>query len=65
VLWMGFAVRRCAAENGPVIITDRGWPAHVLIAATALVYGLTVVMRNVADFEPMGVSVLNPWAPQS
>lgn len=32
-----------------------------LIAATALVHGLTVVTRNVRDFEPMGVPVLNPW----
>ena len=33
-----------------------------LIAATALVHGMTVVTRNVADFEPMGVQILNPWA---
>ncbi len=32
-----------------------------LIAATALVHGFTVVTRNVADFEPTGVSLLNPW----
>lgn len=32
-----------------------------LIAATALVHGMTVVTRNVADFEPLGVSLLNPW----
>ena len=32
-----------------------------LIAATALVHGMTVVTRNVADFEPTGVAVLNPW----
>lgn len=32
-----------------------------LIAATALVHGLTVVTRNVKDFEPMGVPILNPW----
>ena len=32
-----------------------------LIAATALVHGMTVVTRNVADFEPTGVRVLNPW----
>jgi predicted nucleic acid-binding protein len=32
-----------------------------LIAATALVHGLTVVTRNVADFEPVGVALLNPW----
>ena len=32
-----------------------------LIAATALVHGMTVATRNVADFEPTGVAVLNPW----
>ena len=32
-----------------------------LIAATALVHGMTVVTRNVADFEPCGVLLLNPW----
>jgi predicted nucleic acid-binding protein len=32
-----------------------------LIAATALVHGMTVVTRNVKDFVPMGVKVLNPW----
>jgi predicted nucleic acid-binding protein len=33
-----------------------------LIAATALVHGMTVVTRNVADFESTGVQMLNPWA---
>lgn len=32
-----------------------------LIAATALVHGMIVVTRNVADFEPTGVVTLNPW----
>jgi len=32
-----------------------------LIAATALVHGMVVVTRNVADFAPTGVSTLNPW----
>ena len=32
-----------------------------LIAATALVHGMTVVTRNVADFEPTDVATLNPW----
>ena len=32
-----------------------------LIAATALVHGMTVVTRNVVDFEPTGVQTLNPW----
>ena len=33
-----------------------------LIAATALVHGMTVVTRNVADFQSTGVPILNPWA---
>ena len=32
-----------------------------LIAATALCHNLTVVTRNVKDFEPTGVRVLNPY----
>jgi predicted nucleic acid-binding protein len=32
-----------------------------LIAATALVRGLTVVTRNVDDFEPLGVPLINPF----
>jgi len=32
-----------------------------LIAATALVHGLVVVTRNIADFVPTGVPTLNPW----
>lgn len=32
-----------------------------LIAATALVRGLIVVTRNVRDFEPFGIQVLNPF----
>ena len=33
-----------------------------LIAATALVHGMTVVTRNVVDFEPTGAELLNPWS---
>lgn len=35
--------------------------ADGLIAATALDRGLTLVTRNVTDFESFGVSLLNPW----
>ncbi len=35
-----------------------------MIAATALVHGLTVVTRNVRDFEPFGVATLNPFVSQ-
>lgn len=35
-----------------------------LIAATAVVHGMTIVTRNVADFKISGVSILNPWEAQ-
>lgn len=36
-------------------------PLDKQIAATALVYGLTVVTRNVTHYEPTGVAVVNPF----
>jgi toxin FitB len=35
-----------------------------LIAATARVHGMTVVTRNVKDFELAGVEAVNPFAPR-
>jgi predicted nucleic acid-binding protein len=52
--------RRCAALQVPQRRPERS----ALIAATALVHGLTVVSRNPADFEPMGIVVINPWQTQ-
>jgi len=49
--------QRCATLHVPDPPSDR----DALIAATALVHGLTVATRNVADFERTGVGVLNPW----
>lgn len=34
----------------------------VLIAASAALHGLTVVTRDVADFEAAGVPVIDPWS---
>jgi hypothetical protein len=34
----------------------------LIIAATALHHGLTVVTRNVSDYERVRTPVLNPWA---
>ncbi len=51
---------RCAALHVP----DRRAERDGLIAATALVHGLTVVTRNSADFESSGVVLLNPWLHQ-
>lgn len=50
--------QRCAQLHVPNPRAER----DALIAATALIHGLTVVTRNVGDFEPTGVKLLNPWS---
>jgi len=50
--------QRCARLHVP----DRRSERDALIAATALVHGMTVATRNVADFVETGVSIHNPWA---
>ncbi|KAA1189104.1 type II toxin-antitoxin system VapC family toxin [Photorhabdus heterorhabditis] len=49
--------QRCARLHVP----DKSCERDALIAATALVHGMTVVTRNVADFKSTGVTILNPW----
>jgi predicted nucleic acid-binding protein len=49
--------QRCARLHVP----DRHGERDALIAATAIVHGMTLVTRNVADFKPTGVSFVNPW----
>ncbi|HVY33778.1 MAG TPA: type II toxin-antitoxin system VapC family toxin [Caulobacteraceae bacterium] len=49
--------RRCARLHVPDPRADR----DALIAATALIHGMTVVTRNTADFEATGALLLNPW----
>ena len=48
---------RCAHLQIP----DRRNEVDALIAATALVHGLTVVTRNVKDFEGTGAIIVDPW----
>ena len=43
-------------------VPDRRPISDAFIAATALVHGMTVVTRNIADFRNTGVAVINPWA---
>ena len=50
--------QRCASLHVPNPMPDY----DALIAATALVHGLTVVTRNIGDFERTGVSLFNPWS---
>jgi toxin FitB len=48
-----------------VALKRKGTPVPLLdgmIAATALEHGLTVATRNVTDFKPTGVKVVNPFA---
>ena len=49
--------QRCARLHVP----DKRGERDALIAATALVHGMAVVTRNVADFKPTGVVTVNPW----
>lgn len=48
---------RCAQLHVPDPRPER----DAYIAATSLVHGMTVVTRNVADFESTGVTIINPW----
>jgi toxin FitB len=50
---------RCARLHVPNPRPER----DAYLAATALVHGMTMVTRNVADFEPTGVALLDPWNP--
>lgn len=49
--------RKCAALHVPNPGSDR----DALIAATALVHGMTIATRNVKDFQELGVGLVNPW----
>lgn len=61
ILPVDATVARCCAH---LHVPDPRAERDALIAATALVHGLTVVTRNVGDFRPTGVPLLNPWAQQ-
>ena len=45
-----------AQKRGRIIASNDG-----LIAATARCHGLHIMTRNIADFEPTGAMLLNPW----
>ena len=51
------AAQHCAKLHVPDPRSDR----DALIAATALVHGMPVITRNIQDFAPTGVELLNPW----
>ena len=68
--WFGkriLPVTQAIAERWGVLEAQRqmiGRPLGVadgMIAATALGHGLTVVTRNVKDFDGLSVPIINPW----
>jgi predicted nucleic acid-binding protein len=48
-------IYECEAIGRPIGAMD------AFIAATAQVHGLTLVTRNVSDFEPVLKAIVNPW----
>jgi predicted nucleic acid-binding protein len=50
-----------ALRSARLHVPDPGPLRDSFIAATALVHGMTVVTRNIADFETADVPLLNPW----
>ena len=58
LLSIDFTVARRAAG---LHVPDPRSQRDVLIAATALVQGMTVVSRNTSDFASFGIELVNPW----
>ena len=51
-------ISRCSAK---LHVPNHRPVRDAFIAATGIVYGMTVVTRNVRDFEPLNVAFINPW----
>ena len=60
ILPVDTAVAQCCAKLN---VPDSHSGRDALIAATALIHGLTVVCRNTHDFVATGVELLDPWEP--
>lgn len=50
-----------ALKGARLHVPDARTERDALVAATAIVHGMAVVTRNVADFETTGVEVVDPW----
>jgi predicted nucleic acid-binding protein len=52
---------RVAVRSAALQVPDRRNVVDAMIAATAYIHGMSVVTRNVRDFQNAGVPVVNPW----
>ena len=50
-----------ARRSAVLHVSDPRPVRDALIAAIALVHGMAVATRNMADFVPTGVKIANPW----
>ena len=50
-----------ALRTAELHVPDPKSDRDAIIAATGLVHGMTVVTRNVRDFQGTGVKLLDPW----
>jgi predicted nucleic acid-binding protein len=56
------ALDAAVAQRAAALHVPNRRPEHdAFIAATALVHRMTIVTRNVDDYAPTGVEILNPW----
>jgi predicted nucleic acid-binding protein len=52
----------CARETARLLVgRSLDLMEDAIIAATAIVHGLTVATRNTRDFEPFGAPIINPF----
>jgi predicted nucleic acid-binding protein len=59
-----YPVSRAIAEEWGRLASPRNLPViDTLLAATAIVHGMTLVTRNIKDIADSGVSYLNPFEP--
>jgi len=54
-------IDQISGEWGRIAAIRQRGDVDGLIAATAVVHDLILITRDVADFDDVGASVINPW----